>query len=148
MIFVCVVCILLLPVSATSTDVQISQTINMGKLEPADDPTAAGLIYQYNLSISRSGNTTLLIEGTTDCDPVVVKCGFKSVKVQRRLNSTSPWADYYDYGNIYNDSYIAILGRSLTVDSGYQYRVTCKHYAKKNLFSTQTISNTSNIVTF
>lgn len=109
---------------------------------------ASGLIFRYNLAISKKDSTTIHIEGLTDCDPVVVKCGFKNLIVQRRASSSSSWSDYYDYGNIYDDSNLAALGKYLAVDVGYQYRVTCKHYAKKNLFSTQTISNTSNIVTF
>ena len=113
-----------------------------------DDIKASGLIYQFNLSASKDSNTRLYIEGFTDCDPVVVKCGFKNLKVQRRVNSGSSWSDFYDYGNVYDDSYFIQIGRYLTVDPGYQYRVTCKHYAKKNVLNTQTISNTSNIVTF
>ena len=113
-----------------------------------DEMQASGLIFRFNLAISKENSTTLYIEGSTVCDPVVVKCGFKNLKVQRRANSSSSWSDFYDYGNVYSDSDYAILGRYLTVDSGYQYRVTCKHYAKKNILNTQTISNTSNIVTF
>lgn len=113
-----------------------------------DDILASGLIFQYDLTIVKKNNTTLTIYGTTDCDPVVVKCGFKNLKVQRRANSSSSWSDYYTYGNEYLDTCFYAIGRDLTVDPGYQYRVTCKHYAKKNLFSTQTISNTSNIITF
>ena len=109
---------------------------------------ASGLIYQFNLEISKETNTILSIEGLTDCDPVVVKCGFKNLMVQRRVNISSSWSDFYDYGNLYlDDSYYA-LGKYLPVDPGYQYRVTCKHYAKKNALNIQTISNTSNIVTF
>lgn len=113
-----------------------------------DDIKASGLIYRYNLSASKADSTTLAIDGLTDCDPVVVKCGFKNLKVQRRVNSSSSWSDYYDYGNVYDNSDHAVIGRYLPVDPGYQYRVTCKHYAKKNILNIQTISNSSNIVTF
>ena len=112
------------------------------------EPQASGLILMYDLTISKENSTTLFIEGLTDCRPEVVKCGFKNLKVQRRANSSSSWSDYHDYGNDYLDSWSYEIARPLTVDPGYQYRVTCKHYAKKNLLSTQTISNTSNIVTF
>lgn len=109
---------------------------------------ASGLIYQFNLTASKKNSTTLRIQGFTDCDPVVIRCGFKNLKVQRRVSSSSSWTDFHDYGNVYVDSFDAIIDRDLTVDPGYQYRVTCKHYAKKNILNTQTISNTSNIVTF
>ncbi len=109
---------------------------------------ASGLIYHYNLAASKKDSTTMIIEGSTVCDPVVVKCGFKNLKVQRRANSSSSWSDFYDYGNVYFDTNAAAIARDLPVDPGYQYRVTCKHYAKKNILNTQSISNTSNIVTF
>lgn len=109
---------------------------------------ASGLIFSYSLSIARQGNTTLVIGGETVCDSVVVKCGFKNLKVERRQNSTSSWSEYYNYGNLYYDTNVYNLHKELQVDPGYQYRVTCKHYAKKNILNTQTISNTSNIVTF
>lgn len=113
-----------------------------------DEIQASGLIFNFDLTAIKKDNTTLTIYGTTSCDPVVVKCGFKNLKVQKRANSSSSWSDFYDYGNVYFDSNYASIGRYLTVDPGYQYRITCKHYAKKNILNTQTISNTSNIVTF
>lgn len=113
-----------------------------------EDIQASGLIFSYALSIYRQGSTTLVISGATICDSVVVKCGFKALKIERRLNSSSSWTEYYNYGNLYFDANAYHLYEEHTVEPGYQYRVTCKHYAKKNLLSTQTISNTSNIVTF
>lgn len=113
-----------------------------------DETKASGLIFNYDLTAVKDNSTTLIVYGTTSCDPVVVKCGFKNLKVQRRSNSSSSWSDFYDYGNVYFDSNYASIARDLPVDPGYQYRITCKHYAKKNILNTQSISNTSNIVTF
>lgn len=113
-----------------------------------DENRASGLILSWGLSIARQGDSTLKIVGDTICDTTVVKCGFKNLKVERRLNSSSSWTEYYSYGNQYVDTNTAHFYDELTVDSNYQYRVTCKHYAKKNILNTQSISNTSNIVTF
>ena len=115
-------------------------------LENLNKTRASGLIYAYGIDISKNG-TTLLIAGETDCISAVVKCGFKNLTVERRKTSSDSWEDYYEYGNVYADSNFANLSTSLSVASGYQYRVTCKHYAKKSLLVTQTISNTSGIVT-
>lgn len=106
---------------------------------------ATGLILSYGLEVYITG-TSLKIRGETYCDDSVVKSGFKNLVVQRKKVTDSSWSDYYDYGDIYIDSYYASLSRTLTVASGYQYRVTCKHYAKKNILLTQNISNTSNVV--
>lgn len=110
------------------------------------DNRASGLIYTTALGIATEGSN-LFIEGKTYCAPDVVKCGFKDLMVQRRASSSDSWRDYYEYGDVYIDNSSAGLSTTLAVARGYQYRVTCKHYAKKSLLVTQTISNTSNIVT-
>ena len=110
-----------------------------------DNSRASGLIYSYALKVTKSG-TILRIEGATNGSVEVVKCGFKNLTVERRKTSSDSWSDYYEYGNIIREATSASLNTTLSVASGYQYRVTCKHYAKKSLLVTQSISNTSNIV--
>lgn len=110
------------------------------------DSRASGLILAYGLSLTKTANS-LYIEGITNCSPEVVKCGFKDLTVQRRKTTSDAWKDYYEYGNVYRDATAAFLSTTLAVESGYQYRIYCKHYAKKNIFSVETITNTSNIVT-
>lgn len=129
------------------TNFSLTAPVNAAINDESAQPYATGLITMYALSISRSG-TTLKISGTTYCVAAVVKCGFKNLTVERRLNSSSSWEDYYEYGNIYIDAASAVLNTSLTVEPGYQYRVTTKHYAKKNILMVQTISNESNIGQF
>lgn len=109
---------------------------------------ASGLIFHYSLTIERQGSSTLWIYGHTSCDPTVVKCGFKDLEVQRRKNSSYSWSVFHDYGDVYDNTSSAVLARSITVEPGYQYRVVCKHYAKKSLLSTQTISNQTDYLTF
>lgn len=106
---------------------------------------ATGLIMSYGLEISATG-TTIRILGETYCAGSVVKSGFKNLVVQRKKVSSSTWSDYYDYGDLYSDTYAASVNTTLAVESGYEYRVTCKHYAKKSWLVTQSISNTSNVV--
>ncbi len=113
--------------------------------ESENDTRASGLINMYSLGLSKTGNT-LNISGSTRCSVDVVKCGFKNLVIQRRKTSADSWKEYYDYGNAYTESTVASLSTTLVVESGYQYRISCKHYAKKSLLVTQSISNTSNIV--
>ncbi len=110
-----------------------------------DNTRASDLIYRYGLSLSRSG-TILTISGTTRCVVDVVKCGFKDLMVQRRKTSSDSWKDYFDIGDVYADTVAVNLNMDVSVAAGYQYRVTCKHYAKKSLLSVETVSNVSNIV--
>ena len=111
-----------------------------------DTVRASGLIYSYSLYLTKTGNT-LNITGQTHGFADVIKSGFKDLTVQRRKTSDDTWKDYYEYGNVYVDSVGANLNTTLVVESGYQYRISCKHYAKKNIISVETIANTSNIVT-
>ncbi|MEE1322028.1 MAG: hypothetical protein UHM85_10945 [Acutalibacteraceae bacterium] len=107
---------------------------------------ATGLILSYSIYLTKTGST-LNITGQTHGSMEVVKCGFKDLTVQRRKSSSYDWEDYYEYGNVYADTWMANLDTTLVVPANYQYRITCKHYAKKNLLMVQTVSNTSNIVT-
>lgn len=114
--------------------------------EASNETRVSGLILSYALSISKSG-TSIVIKGKTSGSFDVVKCGFKNLTVERRKSSSSSWSDYYDYGDVYVNSTVSTVNTTLSVASGYQYRVTCKHYAKKSLLSTQTISNASAVLT-
>lgn len=107
---------------------------------------ASGLIVSYSLNIDKNGNN-LIIAGFTFCTTAVVKSGYKEIVIQRRANSSQEWQDYVTYEDLYDDSSSYMLSKSLTVATGYQYRATAIHYAKKNIFSTEKIDNVSNIVT-
>lgn len=107
---------------------------------------ASNLINRYSIAISKNGSS-LIIVGNTVGIPDVKKCGFKEVVIQQRKSSSDSWSTYAKYTDLYTDISSYTLSKHMTVPSGYQYRVTCIHYAKKSLFSTQKISNTSNIVT-
>lgn len=107
---------------------------------------ASGLITAYGMAISKSGNK-LLIAGKTYGNADVTKCGFTKVIVQRRKNSDYSWSTYASFYDLYSNSTVYSLTKKLTPPSGYQYRVTCTHYARENIFSTEKIDNISNIVT-
>ena len=113
-----------------------------------EDTRATGLISLYAIAISKSGTNTLNIAGKTTGTTEVVKSGFKEIVVQRRTSSSASWTDYYTYEDVYINEPAYTIGKSLTVPTGYQYRVTCIHYAKKNIFSVQKIDNVSNVIQF
>lgn len=114
---------------------------------PNNQPStyASGLIAAYSIALSASG-TTLTVAGKTFCAPDVVKCGFKIVTIQRRKSSSTSWTTYKTYEDLYDNDPSYALSKKITVPTGYQYRVTCTHYAKKSIFSTEKISNTSNVL--
>ena len=126
-------------------DFSLSSRIYETERETAEN-RASGLITYIDLKLSVSG-TNLKILAETYGIADVVKSGFKNLVVQRRKNSSYSWSEYYDFGNVYVETNVASLSTTLSVASGYQYRLSCKHYAKKSLLVTQSISNTSGIVT-
>lgn len=124
------------------------EIINAENSSSSSGTRATGLIRSYSLYIEREGSTLLKIYGVTSCDIGVIRCGFKGLKVQRRLNSSSSWTTYHDYGNDYHDGDFYAIGFGLNVEPGYQYRLVCKHYAKKNILSVETISNQTGYIEF
>lgn len=103
----------------------------------------SGLIAAYSLAIKATGNE-LIIVGRTICVPDVVKSGFTIITIKRRTSSTVSWTTYKTYEDLYRDAPSYTLSKSIIVPKGYQYRVYCTHYAKKNLFSREKIDNASN----
>lgn len=104
-----------------------------------------GLINLYGIAIQRNG-TKLRIAGKTYCVPDVVKCGFTEIVIQRRSSSSDSWSQYGKYTDLYEDSSSYLLTKEISISNSFQYRVTCVHYAKKSIFSTEKINNVSNIV--
>lgn len=108
---------------------------------------STNLIIKNSINISKDG-TKLIITGLTQGTSDVVKCGFTKVIVQRKKSSTNSWSNYKTYEDLYSNSNKYNLNKSLTVESGYQYRVTVTHYAKKSIFSTQKIDSATSYLTF
>ena len=108
--------------------------------------SATTLIDDHKISISKKNNV-LIIVGQTRGLPSTTKCGFSKVTIQRRKNSSTSWTTYKTYSDLYNNNSLYMLSKSLSIPIGYQYRVTCTHYAKKNT-TTQKINATSNTVSF
>ena len=125
----------------------MEETVAYAEYEENSMARATGLITAKNLYISKNG-TTLSINGYTVGNSETEKVGFKEVIIERRKNSSSSWSEYKVYKDLYSSSAKYTLSKSITVPSGYQYRVTAVHYAKKSLFSTQKITATTGYLTF
>ena len=97
------------------------------------------------IAVAKSG-TNLLIAGELCCTTDVKKSGFKEIKVQKKTSVNSDWVNIFTYEDLYADSAFYAVQKSLSVVSGYTYRVTCVFYAKKNIFSVQKIDAVSNEV--
>lgn len=153
--FICSIVCCLSPITAFASDSTENDAVftheEFDALEHSyatySNARATGLIVDYSLGIAKSGNT-LIIRGYTYGSDAVIKCGFTEVVIQRRANSNSSWSDYLTYEDLYSSSNSYTLSKSVSVTSGYQYRVTAKHYAKKSLFSTEKITATTGSLSF
>lgn len=155
---ICLSIIMMMPISAFGAeeeiadweDIILSQEEFDSIMSPYEKSNSyartVGLIQVYGIALSKSGSN-LIVAGKTFCLSEVVKCGFSEVKIQRRKNSSYSWSTYLTYSDMYSNSFSYTFSKKLTPATGYQYRVTCTHYAKKNILSTEKINNTSNIVT-
>ncbi len=131
------------------TEEEFNSILANNTVHTADENTRANdLINAWAIAISKSETNTLNISGMTTGTHEVVKSGFKEVVIQRRASSSSSWTDYITYEDVYIDEFAYVLAKKITVPTGYQYRVTCIHYAKKNFFSVQKIDNVSNVIQF
>lgn len=111
------------------------------------EPLSTGLIVSHSLGIAKDGKD-LLISGVTSCTSKVVNCGFSKVIVQRKKSTDTSWSNYQTFNNLCRDGSYYRLSKRVTVESGYQYRVTATHYAKKSLLQTQKIDSTTGSLSF
>lgn len=143
---VCVIfaVLMLLPanISAMASEIDAPETV---EAQNQDMARISGLISTYYIGINGSG-TNLSFVAKISCKPEIIKCGFKEIVIQRRKSSTDSWSNYLTYKDIYADRSSHTYAKTVSVPSGYQYKATCKFYAKKSLLSTQTLSETSNII--
>ena len=110
-------------------------------------PYASGLIVGHTLGIAKDKND-LLITGSTSGSSSVVKCGFTKVVVQRRTSSNSSWSNYKTFTDLYDDDNRYQLSKRVPVTTGYQYRVTATHYAKRSLIQTEKYDATTSYIAF
>lgn len=108
---------------------------------------ASGLIVTKSFGI-QNRNGALRMYGITNCSSDVVKCGFSKLLIERRVNSSSSWRTYETITGLCEEGTSYTLSVSIDVDSGYQYRVTATHYAKKSIFSVEKIEAISTVLTF
>ncbi len=136
------------------TDIKISQEEinemkNKGFVYDAAEngERATGLIILCTISIN-DDFSLLQAVGSIECVSSVVKCGFKDIIVQKRASSSSSWVKHYQFDDELTESNEHSLVKAVTTDLGYQYRVVCTFYAKKNFFSVETITGYSNIMSW
>lgn len=123
---------------------EINEILALGNTY-APEERATGLILRATAAIDND-HKLLQFVGTIGCRPEVVKCGYEDIIVQRRASSSSSWSHYYTFDDSLEESNTHTAVKAVTTVTGYEYRVTCTLYAKKNIFSVERIDMETNII--
>lgn len=112
----------------------------------AIEPQAVDLILVYSMNARKVDNSRLRVDIDLTCVPSVVKCGIKSVYLQKRKNSSEKWKNDLSLDNYLMDG--CTFAKTITFGAtGYQFRLIATFYAKKAWYSIQKIDSASNVVT-
>ena len=125
------------------TQSEMNEILTLGNTYISDE-RASGLIFSATAAINNDYKLLQFV-GTMICTPEVVKCGFEDIVVQRRSSSSAAWTHYYTFDDSYGDTNAHTVIKAVTTNTGYEYRVTCTLYAKKNIFSVERRDMVSNI---
>lgn len=108
----------------------------------------AGLISFYNLEVS-ANRKAIVLNGSTRSSISMKSIGYKDISIERSSDGVN-WKEEKPHDDLLksNSSSYYLNDYSISVNGGYYYRVTLKHYAKESgLFgSSQSVENTSNSV--
>lgn len=111
----------------------------------AIEPQAVDLILVYSMNARKVDNSRLRVDIDLTCVPSVVKCGIKSVYLQKRKNSSEKWKNDLSLDNYLMDG--CTFAKTITFGAtGYQFRLVATFYAKKAWYSIQKIDSASNVV--
>lgn len=123
---------------------EINEILALGNTY-APEERATGLILVASVAIN-DNYKLLQFVGSITCAAEVVKCGFEDIIVQRRVSASSAWSDYYTFDDSFEELNVHTAVKAVTTVKGYEYRVICTLYAKKNIFSVQRIDMETNII--
>ena len=110
------------------------------------EPQAVNLILTFKLDAHKIDDSKLYVNIDLSCVPSVVKCGIKSVKLQRRANSSAKWETALSLDDMLVDGHS--FTKKITFGAtGHQYRLSVTFYAKKAWYSIQKMEEYSNVIT-
>ena len=133
--------------SVPTTPAKAFSNPNTETVSTENQTRTAGLIYQYNVSVS-SSNGELVIDGYTRCTDTMKTIGYKNISIEYSTDNAN-WKEEKSIGDLLKSGNNYYLNDySVSVRGGYYYRVSLTHYAKESgLFgSSQSVPNTSNSV--
>lgn len=110
-----------------SEDVDIASVITEDALIGYAETQTWGVYLASGQSIiNKISSTKAGVGGTTNA---AVKCTVKVTTILERKNSSGSWERVTSWTQTNNSSFYAVISKSVTVASGYYYRVRSYHYA-------------------
>ena len=113
-----------------SEDIDISYLMTEDALIGYSQNQTWGVYYSDGYSIiNKISSTKIGVGGVTNA---AVKCTVKVNAIVEKKNSSGSWERVTSWTQTNTNAYIAMISKSVTVASGYYYRVRSHHYASSD----------------
>ncbi len=129
MVTICMTCLMSWKVDARAetVDIDISDIMTDDALIGYADNQTWGVYFSDGYSIiNKISSTKIGAGGVTNAS---VKCEVSVTAIVERKNSSGSWARVTSWSVTNPNAYSAMASKSITVPSGYYYRVRSHHYA-------------------
>ncbi len=119
-----------------SEDIDMSLLMNEDAITGyADNMTWGVYLASGTSTINKISSTKVGAGGTTNA---AKKCTVRITSILERKNSSGSWERVISWTQTNQDSFNAMISKSVTVPSGYYYRVRSYHYASTDTASSHT----------
>lgn len=120
----------------TDEDILLSELMTEDALVGYSENQTWGVYYSDGYSIvNKISSTKVGAGGVTNAN---VKCTVSVQAILERKNSSGSWGRVTSWVQTNENAYSAMISKSVTVPSGYYYRVRCYHYAGTDASSSYT----------
>lgn len=121
---------------APSEDITLSEIMTEDALVGDAENQSWGVYFSDGYSVvNKISSTKVGAGGVTNAK---VKCTVKVTAILERQNSSGGWGRVSSWSQTNENAYSAVISKSVTVASGYYYRVRCYHYASSDTSSSST----------
>ena len=119
-----------------SEDIELSEIMTEDALIGYATSQTWGAYFENGYSIiNKISSTKIGAGGVTNA---AVKCTVKVSAIVERKNDSGTWVRVTSWSVTNQNAYSAMASKSITVPSGYYYRVRCNHYASSDTASSCT----------
>lgn len=119
-----------------SEDIDISEIMTEDALVGYAQEQTRGVYFSDGYSIiNKISSTKIGAGGVTNA---AIRCEVRVTAILERKNSSGTWVRVTSWTQTNDNAFSAMISKSVTVASGYYYRVRCSHYAGSDTSSSCT----------